>query len=277
MIVRILLVAKNTLRGIMSKRALYIWGFALVLMMLRSVPALSSQNRTPEMLLFVRAQAVSQVLDMWAVLSIASALFLGAAAVASDITTKILMTVLARPIRRWELMTGKWIGIVAFSAVTLAIGVVLATSLASYLGITVETEVLAIALTRTLAGIALFGGVAVALSALTSTAIAASLTILLVFSQPLIRMLLDEPGRVQRAIGVSLDYLTPPGYRSHYFGVAWAPFPTPPGAPRPLMQRPPRTIDYPTERQESAQTLGYVTAYFVVACAAFSRRDIKIS
>ena len=276
---RILLITKNTFRGIMSKKALYIWGFALVLMLLRSVPELSTRNLTPEMVLFQRSMAVSQVMDMWSLLSIAAALFLGAATVASDITTKVLMTVLARPIRRWELLTGKWFGIVAFSTLTLAIGVLLAASLGRYLGVEVETNVLAIAMTRSVAGIVLFGGVAVALSALTSTAIAASLTVLLAFSPPLIRMLVDEPGRVQHAIGVGLDYLTPPGYQSHYLGVTWAPFPVPPGARRPpqASRRQPPAIDYPGERQQAAKTLGYVAAYFVIACAAFSRRDIKIS
>jgi len=44
----IVLVAKNAFRGVMSQRALYMWGFAVVIMFLRSAPALFSQNRAPD-------------------------------------------------------------------------------------------------------------------------------------------------------------------------------------------------------------------------------------
>ena len=274
---RVLLIAMNAFRGVMSKRALYIWAAAIVLMLLRSVPALSSQGRSPEQLLFQRSLAVSNVLDMWAILSVAAVMFIGAAAVGSDISSRILTTVLARPIRRWELLTGKWLGIVAFCVVTLALGITLAATLAAYLGITIERDVLAIAATRTVASIMVFGAVAVALSAVAVSGVAAALTVLLAFSPPLISLLLDEPGRVQRAAGVALDNLTPPPYTTHYLGVAWAPFPPRPsgfrGAPQ---QRRRLQIDYPKERKEAGLTLVYAAAYFAIGCAAFSRRDVRI-
>ena len=60
----ILLVAKNALRAVMSQRALYMWGFAFVIMFLRSAPALFIQGRQPEFMAFLRANAVSGSLDM---------------------------------------------------------------------------------------------------------------------------------------------------------------------------------------------------------------------
>ena len=40
----IILVSKNALRSVMSQRALYMWGFAVVIMFLRSAPALFAQG-----------------------------------------------------------------------------------------------------------------------------------------------------------------------------------------------------------------------------------------
>src|SRR5687768_20469 len=100
--VRILLVAGNVFRGTMSRRAVYIWGAAVLLMLLRSAPAIFMSGE-PAIIHYIRATAVSGALDMWAVLCIGAAVLLGAGSVASEIVTKTIVTVLARPIRRWEL------------------------------------------------------------------------------------------------------------------------------------------------------------------------------
>jgi ABC-type transport system involved in multi-copper enzyme maturation permease subunit len=273
---RVLLIAGNAFRGVMSKRALYIWAAAVVLMFLRSGPAIFAASTEPAFVLFIRANAVSGSLDLWGLLCLAAAIFLGAGAIASEVSAKTIVAVLARPIRRWELLAGKWLGLTAFCALTVAIGVGLAVAMASYLGIEVNTDVLAIAVTRTLAAIVLYCGVAVAISSLGTAMIAGALTVLLAFLPPLITTLVDDPGVVQHRIGVALDYVVPPGYRSQYGGVAWAPFPTPPNfrGRAPAQQAP--VVDYPGERKQAALTLGYAVVFFVAGCALFSRRDVKL-
>ena len=279
MIGRILLVARNTFRAVMSQRALFVWGFAIVIMFLRSAPAIFAQNRTPELLAFLRANSVSGAIDLWSYLCMMAAGYIGATSIPSDLRTKTIITVLARPIHRWELLTGKWVGVTAFCMLTLAIGVVLALGLAAYLDVNVEADVLRIAAARTIAGIVLFGAVAIAVSTGGSAPIAASFAMLLAILPVLIGMLRDDPDPTYHRVGVALDALVAPNYQSHYMGVVWAPFPVPPNmrgrAPAQLQQRP--VIDYPKQQREIAETAGYSAIYFVLGCLFFARRDLSFS
>ena len=137
MIARVMLVAANAFRAIMSKRALYIWALAVVLMFMRTAPAIF-MNAEPQVMQFVRANAVSGAMDLWALLCVGIAILLGAGSVANEITSKTIVMMLARPVRRWEVLLGKWIGITAFVVLSLAIGVVLDLVVANYFGVHVQ-------------------------------------------------------------------------------------------------------------------------------------------
>ena len=92
---RILLVAKNAFRAVMSQRAVYMWGFAILIMFLISGRAIFTQERAPEMLAFIRANSVSAALATWSYLCIAAAIYLGATSIAVDLRSKTIITVLA--------------------------------------------------------------------------------------------------------------------------------------------------------------------------------------
>ena len=275
----ILLVAKNALRAVMSQRALYMWGFAVVIMFLRSAPALFIQGRPPDFMAFLRANAVSGSLDMWSYFCLAGAIYLGASSVATELHSKRIITVLSHPVRRWELMVGKWLGVAAFCVVTLAIGIALGFGLSNYLGVNVDTGVLAISVTRTLAGIVLFSGLATALSAIGSTPLAIAFTMLVAVLPQLIQPLRDDSDPTYHRIGVALDAVVAPEYQSHYNGVVWAPLPVPPQMrdrmPPSVRQRP--TVDYSEQRTRTAETAAYAGAYFLIGCVFFTRRDLKFS
>ena len=275
----IVLVAKNAFRAVMSQRALYMWGFAIVIMFLRSAPALFIQGRPPDFMAFLRANAVSGALDLWGYLCLAGAIYLGATSVSTDLHTKRIITVLSHPVRRWELMVGKWIGLSAFCIVTLAIGIVLAFGLARYLEVNIETDVLAIAATRTIAGIVLFTGIATALSTSGSAPVAVAITMFVAVVPGLIQPLRADSNLTYQRIGAALDVFVPPGYESNYNGVVWAPMPIPPQlrgrVPAAARERP--TVDYPEQRKRTAETTAYAGAYFLLGCVLFTRRDLKFS
>ena len=272
---RILLIAGNIFRGLLSKRALYVWAGAVLLMLLRSGPAifLRDPNR-PQLAAFLRANAIAASLDSWAMLAIAAAIFLGAASVGGEKTHKTISTMLARPVRRWELLVGHWLGVTLFSLCSLAIGLVLALALAVYMGISIDGSRAAMALAQTTGGIMLFAAVGIALGANVSVAIAASLTVLLVFTPPLVRILRDDAKPWQHYSGVVLDYVTPPGYLSHYQGITWADLPPAGNQPGPRFQRP--TIDYDAARTTLATNLGYALVYFAIGAIVFARRDVTL-
>lgn len=286
MIARILLVAGNTFRGVMSGRAVYIWGAGFLLMLLRSAPVVLVRSDSEALITFARANAISGSLSVWATLTIVAAAFVGANAIASETTSKVIVTILARPVRRWELLAGRWLGIVLFFVLTLALGIVLGTSLAWYLGIEVSWRVLAMAATLTIAAIVLDSGVAVALSAFLPAGLAGALTVLLVSMPPLVTLLTEDPGPVRHRIGVALGYGLPPALPpiadSRYDGVTWAPrpFPVRPNLPgRPNVPFPPQarpTVDYAADRQLIVTALGYALVYFAAGCALFTRRDLRL-
>lgn len=273
---RIGLVAGNVFRGIMSKRALYVWAAAIVLMLLRSGPAIFFSDQSPQAAAFIRANAISGALDSWAMLALAAAIFLGAASVGGEMTNKTISTLLARPIRRWEFLVGHWLGVTLFSLCSLAIGLVLAVGLAWYMGIELDGGRAAIALAQTVAGVMLFAAVGVALGSNTSVALAAAVTVLLVFLPPIVTILVADKKPWQHYSGVILDYVTPPGYTSHYQGIAWA---DPPAAWNPrvnarILQRP--VVDHAAARKRLFTNIGYGAVYFLAGCVFFTRRDIRL-
>jgi hypothetical protein len=273
---RIGLVAVNVFRGILSKRALYVWAAAIVLMLLRSGPAIFYSEQNPVAAAFIRANAISAALDTWAMLAIAAAIFLGAATVSGELTGKTIASVLARPIHRWEFLVGHWLGVTLFSLCSLAIGLVLAAGLSWYMGIEIDRERAAIALAQTTGGIMLFAAIGVGLGSNTPVALAAAVTVLLVFLPPLVTILAADKKPWQHYSGVILDYVTPPGYVSHYQGIAWAD-PPPSSNPRANMRMRERpVVDYDAARRRLFTNLGYGAAYFLTGVLFFSRRDIKL-
>jgi len=274
--VRIGLVAGNVFRGIMSKRALYVWAAAIVLMLLRSGPGIFFKEENQQAAAFLRANAISGALDSWALLALAAAIFLGAASVGGEMTNKTISTVLARPIRRWEFLVGHWLGVTLFSLCSLAIGLVLGAGLSWYFGIEIDRGRVAIALAQTTGAVMLFAAIGVGLGSNTSVALAAAVSVLLVFLPPIVTILSNDEKPWQHYPGVVLDYLTPPGYTSHYQGVAWAdpPAPTNPRAPRRGFQRP--ALDHPVARKRLYTNVGYAAAYFLAGCLFFMRRDIRL-
>jgi hypothetical protein len=276
-IARIGFVAGNVFRGIMSKRALYVWAAAIVLMLLRSGPGIFFSDQNPRAAAFVRANAISSALDTWAMLALAAAIFLGAASVGGEMTSKTISSVLARPIRRWEFLVGHWLGVMLFSLCSLAIGLVLAVGLSGYMGIEIDRGRAAIALAQTMGGVMLFAAAGVGLGSNTSVALAAGVTVLLVFLPPLVTILVIDKKPWQHYSGVVLDYVTPPGYTSHYPGIAWA---DPPASSNPrvnvrMLQRP--MVDYGAARKRFFSNIGYGAVYFLAGCVFFTRRDIKLS
>ena len=273
----IVLVAKNAFRAVMSQRALYMWAFAVVIMFLRSGPALFVQNRPPEFMAFLRANAVSGSLDLWSYLCMAGAMYLGGTSMSSELQSKRIITVLSHPIRRWQMLIGKWIGVSAFGIVTLGIGIALGFGLVRYMDVNIEIDVLAIAATRTIAGIVLLSGIAAAISTSGSAPIAIAIAMFVAVVPSLIQPLRDDAHPVYHRIGVVLDPLVPPAFESSYNGVVWAPMPIPVSlrgrVPAQLRQRP--EVDYPTQRKQTFETAAYAGVYFLIGCVAFTRRDLK--
>ena len=270
---RVLIVAVNVCRGLVHRRAVYVWAAAVLLMLLRSGASIFGRNPNVQMMNFFRANAISASLDTWALLALAAAIFLGAASVSGEKTHKTIATVLSRPMHRWELLVGHWLGVTAFSIVSLLIGLALATVLAAYMGISIDPRHAAMALAQTTGGIMLFAAVGIAIGSNTSVAIAASITVLLAFMPTLVTILRNDVNPVQHYSGLFLGYVTPPGPADHYQGVAWS---EPPAvlARSPIARRP--QIDYGESSKRLLTNVSYGLMYFAIGSVVFTRRDLTL-
>lgn len=270
---RVLLIAGNTLRGILDKRALYVWGAAVVLMLLRAAPSLGIDGDDVTRAMF-RAQAVSGIFESWSMLSIAAAIFLGSVSVAADIASKTMITVLARPVARREVVLGKWIGLVAFGLMSMALGAGLGAAVAAYVGVAIDGRELAIALAHTAVAIALFGAAATALSAVGSSSLAASVTVLLVFVPTLVAMLVSEQSGTARAIGNAAAAVTPVGFEDHYIR---APHVPPAALDRNAVLRRRRAPLEPSHHRNTlAENAAFAAIYLLAGCVGFGRRDVHL-
>ena len=251
------LIARNTLRGVFSRYALYLWGAAVLLMLLRASSAIFMEGGDA-MVAVYRTRAVTSALDLWSTLCIASAIFIGAGTIASEVASKTLITVLARPIARWEVLIGRWLGVTAFALVSLALGVVIGVGIAAYGGIDLNLQVLRLSIAHTAAAVALYGACAVALSSVGPSALAAAFTVLLVFLPAIVSVLEEDPSAARRAAGRALDFATPDAFVGHYEALART------------------SVDYAAERSRLLESAAHGAAYLMLGCVFFSRRDIKL-
>jgi hypothetical protein len=271
----LLLVAANVCRGVLARRGLYVWAAALLLMLLRSGPLIFRTYDDPHVGAVLRAEAISQAVDTWALLALAGAIFLGASTVAGEKTNKTISTLLARPIHRWQLMAGHLLGVTIYSLTSVGIGLAFAAGLSTWMGISINWEQMALAVGATTAGIVLFAATGVALGSNVAVAIAASATVLLAFVPPVAETLRKDAKPLQHYSGIVVDYLTPPGYRGYYMGVAWAEIPAVAGnRPRSALFRPP--VNYADARERMLANAGYGLVYFLLGTAVFMKRDVKL-
>jgi ABC-type transport system involved in multi-copper enzyme maturation permease subunit len=286
----LILIARNVFRGILYRRILYLWVAAIGLLILRAAPAIFLNLGNEALQNMMRQRAASDALGTWSTLCIALAIFMGASAIGSEIHGKTIVTVLARPVRRWEFMVGKWIGVQSFALLSLLLGLLASLAVARYLEADLDSKVLGLSLAQTAAAISLYSALAIGLSALAASGVAGALTVIVAFLPAFVTFLVASENAVNHGIGVVLDYGVPPGYTSHYDETIDATVPlnavtfggrgrggrrgeVPPFFAQPA---PPAEIDYNSEFKAIGQNIGYGLVFLALGCAIFSRRDVRL-
>jgi ABC-type transport system involved in multi-copper enzyme maturation permease subunit len=297
---RILLVARNVFRAILHGKIIYLWLAALALMFLQAAPALLMTSGADAAIQnVIRKRAVSGGLGTWSTMCIALAIFVGASAIGGEITKKTIVNVFARPIRRWEFLVGKWLGIQVFALLSLAVGLSVSFGLSRYLEAEFETKILWLAVAHTAAAIFLYSGLAIAFNTVLSPGLSGAFTIIIAFLPGLVTVLVGLQEPTPHAIGVVMDYVVPPGYTSYYAESLPAPIPPNifgrggrgnrrgggpegniPPVPQPAVPaaaNPESNIDYSAETKILFQNLGYAAVFFALGCLIFLRRDLRLT
>lgn len=123
------LIALNTVRELHSKKILYVLLLVVVFISLgvgSTVFFIFEQaNITdPDALLSRKASVLSQVLNIWSAFTILFALIFSAGAVNSARKSKVIISLLAKPVKRWQYLLGRWGGILLFFYAFLVVGIV---------------------------------------------------------------------------------------------------------------------------------------------------------
>ena len=106
MISRLTAITLNTFREAVRDRVLYNL-VIFVLILLASAPLFSQISIDIERLMLVNLG-----LSAISIFGVIIAIFIGIGLVAKEIDKKTLYTILARPVRRWEFVVGKYLGLV---------------------------------------------------------------------------------------------------------------------------------------------------------------------
>lgn len=134
------LIARVTFRAILRNKVIYL---ILILGVILKVPTLlasfyfrmARQAGEAQMAEAIAAQSVVASLNLWFFTAAILGLVLGASAVPSEIKTRTIVTVLAKPLERFVFLTGKWIGVQLFLAIFAGAGVLLALALLVFFGV----------------------------------------------------------------------------------------------------------------------------------------------
>ena len=275
---RILLLTGNALRSILHARSLYLWLLAALLVTVQMLPLIlvpngavvqvngnranlnpAQQARLAEMIKNRRPNTLASSFNNWGLLCIVFGIIVGANALSTEVEAKTIITVLARPVHRWELLVGKWVAIQLFGIASMAVGLVLFKMAGAYFAVTFS-NIVWMALAHTLIATMLYSAVAIALSTVISPALAGALAVVMAFLPGLITFLIADTDRLRHAIGVSLDYIVPPGY-SNLFATA---------------VQASAVLDYTAQSKTLAENFSYCAIFFILGCVVFTKREIRL-
>ena len=295
---RILLVARNAFRGILHARSIFLWLIAILLVGIQLAPQIIFRNNLPNFAAFgnqrplppgmseeeqkqfrelekkqaeaqfqriqeqfraARPRAFAGGLNLWSYLSIAFGILLGANVLANELAAKTIITVLARPIRRWELFLGKWIAIQVFGVMSLLVGMGIHLAAGWYLDIHFN-HLLGLALLSPMISIMLYSAVGIAIGTLLGSTISAGLTVVYALLPNFVPLIKGASVRWVHLIGSGLDWVVPPGYQSVFVNSVDATL----------------ALDRSALSKTLLENLLYCAIFFVFACVIFSRREVRL-
>ena len=253
-------------------RSVYLWLFAAFLVAIRLLPLLLipnpqvpqgfnpvMQQRLAEAIRNRRPNSMAGGLNDWSVLCIVFGIIVGATALSKEVSTKTIITTLARPVQRWEFLFGKWIAIQLFAILSLAIGFALFQAASRYFDVTFSSAIW-LGAAHALVATMLYSAIAIAVSTILSPALSGALAVVLAFLPGLISFLTEDTGRFRHVIGVALSYVVPPGYSNLYA----------------IAVRAGAAVDYSAQSKTLFENLGYGVLFFVLGCVVFTKREVRL-
>ena len=186
----ILLIAGNAFRETLSMKLVYavlVLGFGLLALM--TIPMVlfdyALEAGDAEQLEWFMFVFVNMLVNGFWLITMVLALLLGSMAVSGEIKRRTIVTILARPVERWQYMLGRWLGIACFLVIVQTISVVLAAALVNHHGIYPSTLIF-VAIAETYVSMLLYLTIAMALGAVLSAAPAFAVTVIVLWLLPIL-------------------------------------------------------------------------------------------
>jgi ABC-type transport system involved in multi-copper enzyme maturation permease subunit len=206
-----------------------------------------------------RPRAFANGLGTWTTLAIFFAILLGANVLASEVSSKTIITVLARPIARWELLLGKWLAIQLFGLMSMAIGVLIQFAAGQYLGFHFSS-LLWLGLLHAMVAIMLYSALALALGTIGGWMVAAGVSFVMYFIPDFVTLLKDQTIEWRHMLGVVLNWIVPPGFKSIFINAVDSTI----------------ALDRSALSKTLLENLVYCAIFFILGCIIFSRREVRL-
>lgn len=263
---KVWVVAAISFREVLRRKVIYLALFLALLVMFFTMSGLAfaelaSESGELELRDQLYASMASQLFAIWSGCTGLLGIFLGATAVSTEVKSKSIVTVLARPIERPVWLLGKWIGIQSFLLLFLALGIVGGLLLVAILGIQFS-PLLWIGIAEILVFTVYCSGSSLALGAMTPAVLAGSCAYFLTILPRLAESFLQHPNVLVRTVAMAAYYFSPAQSTTSYIQDSFD---------KELLDP-----NYGLYIQVLLENLLYTAALFVVSCAIFSRREIRL-
>lgn len=254
----------NTLQEIVRKRVLHVAAILLVLifaLIFSQLKFLQMATDAGESTTRMTADFVRQALGVWDFTAGALALFLGAVGISSEVTAKTIVHVLSRPVERATYLTGRWLGTLVFLWAFQFLGVVLALLITRIFNVHFTPMFWAGCAEMFIKSV-FFSGVSLGLSVGLPPMLAGGCAFLLSMASGFLGDALHHPQWVLRQLANLAYYLLPARMPEDLISESF----------RKELLHP----DFALYFQIMGENFFYALAVFVVACAVFARRELRL-
>jgi ABC-type transport system involved in multi-copper enzyme maturation permease subunit len=202
-----------------------------------------------------------QILGIWDSAAFFLALFLGAVAISSELKSKTIVTVLARPVARWTYLVGRWLGVLLFLWGFLVVGIVGAIIWGAFFNLH-YAPILWLGVADLFVRATFLSGVSIGLSVVLPPVVAGASTFLLTVLPLIVHDAMESPRWILRMLAVAGYYLAPAHMQVDLIGDSF----------KKEMVDP----KYALYSQVMLENLFYMGVILLLACAIFKRRELRL-
>ena len=260
-------IALTMLQETLRRRVLYVVAFMMLITLVIIISGqvalrMATESGETSIATGIREGFVRNVLGIWSsTAAVVLAIFLGAVGVSSEVTAKTIVNVLSRPVDRATYLMGRWIGTLAFLWAFQFLGILIALFIALAYDVR-YSPLLWVGVANLFVSTLFFSGVSLGFSVFMPPVLAGGCTILISSLPGLVSDLTRHPRWIARVFADAAYYLAPATMPVDLIGGSFT-----------------RELVHPEYRlyfEVMAENFLYTVVVFILACAIFARRELRL-